>query len=145
MFLIRFLNGFLSNDPERRAVLGSQLRPREEDWALTFVDEVIPRFQKYYQGLFLANVTPAAKVGQTQLRVTAAQAEHLIFRNPLSDRFPGGYKKVAHLFQPGTIWLAWKFTEPGKTTGMAYDGLVYLPDERFVWFPKPWRMLSQSS
>ena len=135
-----FLRGFLSPDADRRSVLASQLIPNDTDWEQVFVPDAVPGFRNYYAGLFTSGVTPTAKPGQTRLRVTAAQAEQLVYRNPLSNRFPGGYKKVVHLFQPQTIWLAWKFTEPNKVTGMAYDGLVFLPDERFLWFPKPWRM-----
>jgi hypothetical protein len=121
-------------------LLGDQLRPREDDWEKVFVKEAVPGFQQYYLGLFAAKVTPTGKAGQTEVRISVALAEQLVTRNPASDTFPGGYKKIAHLFQPNTIWISWKFTEPGKVIGMAYDGLVYLPDERFLWFPKPWRM-----
>ena len=134
-----FLNGFVSTDPGTVELLSQQLRPRDEDWAKVFVPDAVPRFQKYYQAMFHADPKPIGRPGQIRVRTFVAQAEQLLSENPLSDRFPGGYKKVAHLFQPGSIWISWKYTEPSKVIGMAYDGLVYLPDERFVWFPKPWR------
>lgn len=134
-----FLNGFISSDPSTASVLSQQLRPRGEDWAKVFVPDAVPRFQKYYENMYLLNPIPHAKPGQSMVRTTAAFSIQLLYKNPLSDRFPGGYKKVGHLFQPESIWISWKFTEPGKRVGMAYDGLVYLPDDRFVWFPKPWR------
>ena len=83
---------------------------------------------------------PAAKVNQTEIRIAGAYPDLLRTENPLSGRFPGGYRKIVSLLKPENIWLAWKFTEPGKRIGMAYDGLVHLPDGRFVWFPKPWRV-----
>jgi hypothetical protein len=33
----------------------------------------------------------------------------------------------------------WKFTKPGETLGMAFDGL-YQINGRWVLMPKPWRI-----
>ena len=59
------------------------------------------------------------------------KAEQLLSENPLSDRFPGGYKKVAHLFQP---WfdVDWKYTEPSKVIGMATMAwFIYLMNDLY--------------
>jgi hypothetical protein len=136
-----FLLGFLSPDSERQALLGAQLRPRDEDWETVFVTEAAPFFQIYYEGLFALNMSPSAQPSQTEVRCSVALAEQLVTKNRASAKFPGGYQKIAQLFQPNTIWISWKFTEPEKAIGMAYDGLVSLPDERFLWFSKRWRVL----
>jgi hypothetical protein len=58
----------------------------------------------------------------------------LLEKNELSDRFPGGYRRVAPHLQPDRIWLVWRYLRRGATEGMRYDGLVQL-DDRWVWFP----------
>ena len=135
-----FLSAFLSNDAERKARAGQLLRPTDDDWSTVFADDAIDDFKAYYQGFFLANVLPTAKVNQTEIRIAGAYPDLLRTDNPLSARFPGGYRQILPLLKPENVWLSWKFTQPGQRIGMAYDGLVHLPDGRFVWFPKPWRV-----
>ena len=42
---------------------------------------------------------------------------------------------------PGTIWVTWEYLAPGESSGMSFNGLVYLAEGRFVWFPKPWKFI----
>jgi hypothetical protein len=58
-----------------------------------------------------------------------------------SWEFPGGYRAIAGFLEPSRIWLCWQYHPPGGA-GISYDGLVW-QGERWVWFPKPWRMVER--
>jgi hypothetical protein len=109
-------------------------RPRDEDYPLVFKDHLEPR-TAHFQALWAMEVEITAPPQNTEIIVTSARADEL----PTATWFPRGYHTLAGLV-PDRIWLAWKYVEPGERLGMAYDGLVWL-DERFVWFPKPWRVV----
>jgi len=42
--------------------------------------------------------------------------------------------------KPGIPIVRFKFVEKGETSGLAFDGLVYV-DGRWTLLPKPWRSL----
>lgn len=89
---------------------------------------------------------PAAAPGERypRLEVTAAMAGLLRWPNELADRFPLGYRDIAGWMEPGRVWLTWAWgTEPGVEPGGAvrYDGLAWL-EGRWVWIPKPYRVLA---
>jgi hypothetical protein len=115
------------------------LKPQDEDYAKVFVGDAVALAKLNYGSLWMDPPT-LAKPTQTEVETFALQAETLQTDNEFRDEFPGGYRKIAHHLNPELVWVIFKFTEPGKTTGMAYDGLVYL-DGRWAWFPKPWRYL----
>ena len=120
--------------------LAEELRPEASDYPDVFVDEVVDRARAAYDTLWLQSPRPEPKPGQSAILCWAVPASLLTDDNELSRRFPGGYRRVAHLLVPQRIWLAWKYVVPGQSTGMAYDGLVWRGD-RFAWFPKPYRVL----
>jgi hypothetical protein len=120
--------------------LSEALRPEPSDYDEVFVPEVVEQVRAAYDTLWLETPRPEPKPGQTRVLCWAVPASLLTDDNELSRRFPGGYRRIAHLLVPQRIWLAWKYVTPGASTGMAYDGLVWRGD-RFAWFPKPWRVL----
>ena len=44
--------------------------------------------------------------------------------------------------EPGHTIYRFKFVQPGKNIGMAFDGLVKV-NGRWVIFPKPWRIFQK--
>ena len=84
-----------------------------------YVDQVYSQLQ--------AGVS-AAKPGQTEI-MTAGPA--------LKD-LPGGYSQHVGHFRKGIEIYGFKYVEPGKTSGMAYDGLFRL-GVRWFFIPKAWR------
>ncbi len=74
----------------------------------------------------------AAKPGQTEILITGPELKDL----------PGGYGKAIEHFKPGVEIYGFKYVEPGKTTGMAYDGL-FRRDGQWFFLPKAWRAFSQ--
>ena len=128
-------------DPTRAAEqisLTTELRPRDEDYEKVFVETSLQTARAVYDKLWL-NIPPiGAKPGQSVVLAWICLSEQLGSR--LGRRFPGGYQKIVDRLVPDVPWLCWKFVELGKMHGMAYDGLVHVND-RWVWFPKPWKLL----
>jgi hypothetical protein len=115
------------------------IRPRDEDYARVFLPAQAEAARASYVGLWATPPPWPAQPDQTELHVTAAYAEDFAANDPRAAPFPGGYRDVASTFQPGTIWLLWEVVRPGEPNGITFDGLVAV-DDRFAWFPKPWRV-----
>lgn len=116
------------------------LRPRDEDYARVFMPEAVDRARAGYTAMWNAPPKSLGKAGQTAVKAFACDAESLRSENEFSQNFPGGYRHIAGYLKPELVWVAFKFVQPGETTGMAHDGLVFLGDH-WAWFPKPWRIL----
>jgi hypothetical protein len=121
--------------------LTAQLRPRPGDAERVFVPEVAKAAAEAYEKLW-TTTPPRITRASSGSRITChlAPAGMLAEPNLLSREFPGGWRAVASLLQPQRVWAAWKVIEPGKTAGMAYDGVVWV-DDRWVWYPKPYRVM----
>jgi hypothetical protein len=117
------------------------MRPRPGDAELVFVPQAAKAAAEAYEKLWTAT-PPRITRASSASRITChlAPAGMLSEPNLLSREFPGGWRAVASLLQPQRVWAAWKVLEPGKTAGMAYDGLVWV-DDRWIWYPKPYRVL----
>jgi hypothetical protein len=128
--------------PEGPAVLEA-MRPRAEDYARVFHREIVDAARAAYEVLWRTPPQLDQLVsGELTLRVDAAPAGMLSEENELSNRFPGGYRALAPYLQPDRIWFVWRYLHPGETAGMRYDGVVRL-DDRWVWFPKPYRVVGE--
>ncbi|MCP2728019.1 hypothetical protein [Limnofasciculus baicalensis] len=141
---VKQLTAFGTTDEREslRQLAQKALQPRSEDYPLVFVPEVVEKAQKGYEAFWAKSPFPQAEAGQTEILVAIGKAEELSSEIGIGEVFPGGYRQIAHYLLPDKIWLTWKYVKPGETSGMAYDGLVWL-EERFVWFPKPWRILAE--
>jgi hypothetical protein len=120
---------------DRDGSLAASLAPRPGDFARAFTAHAAAAAERAYAGAPAARV--AAIEGAGELQIALAPAGMLGDDNDLSRQFPSGYRAIAHLLAPERIWARWKYPQ----AGMAYDGLVWL-DERWVWFAKPYRVLS---
>ena len=119
-----------------------ELRPRLGDYERVFVGaEAVRLARESYEALWnpLPQFDPPPAV-QTELKVYMATAGMLADANELSDRFPGGYRSIAHLLDPHHLWISWTYSPPGGRTGLACDGLVWC-DDHWAWLPKPYRAL----
>ena len=121
------------------AAVAARLRPEEDDYDDVFSSLVAEAARKAYSEIWLTNPRPYAEKGQDQIQVVAAQANDLL--DGLPAGFPGGYAKIAGHLHPNRVWICWRYTAAGQSRGMAFDGLVRLEDERWAWFPKPYRAL----
>lgn len=129
-------------DPQTdRAALVAELQPRPGDVARAFRSDIAPRVEAAYARLLqsgLPEIDP--RPGQTEVSVDACPAGFLGQDNPLSAPFPGGYKPIAPYLIRNRVWVVWRYTEPGETSGLTYNGLVFLGDH-WAWFPKPYRVV----
>ena len=132
----------LRKDSDGRSV--ERLRPRPADYALVFEPEFVEMARVAYETLWQQRLEVETGPAQTETRVAAAPAGMLLGDNDLSRPFPGGYRSIARCLNPRRVWVAWKYVEPGKSSGMAYDGLVWC-DDHWAWFPKPYRILRASA
>ena len=123
--------------------LTMQLKPRSSDYRAVFAsEELAKKTETAYATLWeMVKKSPIKpKPGQTELLLWSATTEQLKARTGNSKKFPGGYKRAVEHIKPGLTIYRWKFVRPGKRLGMAFDGL-YNIDGRWVFMPKPWRVL----
>lgn len=118
------------------------LAPRPDDYIKVFNSKVITIARNGYEQIWQESPYPDAKLNQTNILVNAATVEEIAAGEGEGLFFPGGYRKITPYLVPERVWVAWKYTEPNEISGMAYDGLVWMGEDRFVWFPKPWKVLS---
>lgn len=121
-------------------ILVSELRPRPEDYARVFQPAFIEPARRAYDALFLAARPLERGPHQTTLRMSMATASELREFGVETCEFPGGYADILDALLPESLWVHWKYVAPGSSSGMSYDGLTRL-DDRWVWFPKPFRVL----
>ena len=130
----------IANDTDGRLI--ASLEPRDSDFELVFIPEAAEsarrRYREYWRGSLRI---PRPSSRQSEIQVWAAPAGMLVDANDLSRLFPGGYLGVSKLFNPHRVWLVWKYLEPGTSSGLSYDGLVWVVDH-WAWFPKPFRVLA---
>jgi hypothetical protein len=126
---------------DRDGRIAARLQPQAADFLLAFrPDAAVAASEAYAAAALTARVAPVSGAGH-QVQVALAPAGMLGDDNALSRQFPSGYRAIAHLLAPQRIWARWKYLPRGAAAGVAYDGLVWL-DERWVWFAKPYRVLS---
>lgn len=130
-----------------RAHLGRLLLPGADPAA--WVESVLPRPGDASRA-FLPEVAAGVEASVAALRadpprlqprdaidLTVAPVEELGGHK----EFPGAYTELARVLQPGRLWATWVMRDANASKGVRYDGLVRL-DDRWVWFPKPWRMIA---
>lgn len=136
------LKAFL--DPKAdRVKLSLALKPQAGDYEKVFTSkEAAAKAAKAYEGLWgsIQRRPVSPRPGQTELLLWGSTTDDLKAGKGNATKFPGGYKRIADQLKPGLKVFRWKFVEPGKTLGMAFDGL-YNIDGRWVLMPKPWRAL----
>ncbi len=117
------------------------LKPHHDDYAKVFVDEMAEKALSAYKSIWSKDLDISyPSKDQSQLHIFIAPAGMLDLENELSKHFPLGYRSIAPILNPHRIWLAWKYMSIGQTSGLAFDGLVWL-DDHWAWFPKPYRVL----
>lgn len=131
-------------DPARqpdRQVVAIDLVPTREDLQAIFQPEHVDAVEAAYRAAFRTPPMPVARADQTRIILATARPDQLRERSPISDQFPGAYRRLLDRLMPEPVWAAWKFVTPGSAHGMLYDGLVWT-GTRWVWIPKPWRLFS---
>ncbi len=123
-----------------RAALTAKLAPSPEDVAAVYSEPLASRLSEAYAQMFTPGVAIGPKAGQDTVLMVYTTTDALRAGNAALAAFPGGYKDVLQYMNPGFPIVRFKFVREGETTGMAFDGLVFV-NGRWVLMPKPWRML----
>jgi hypothetical protein len=123
------------------AALTRALRPTAGDYKVLFDAQTAPKIEAEQAREWNSNkAVIKPKPGQTEVKVWSATGSDLSKGTGNAKEFPGGYKKIAKHLAPDVLFFRFKFVEPGKDTGTAYDGLAFI-NGRWVIAPKPWRAL----
>lgn len=126
------------------AALSKTLRPSKADYDAVFASELAAKADAVYGPAWDGGqMVVAPKAGQTEVLVFSATSEELNGGTGGAERFPGGWKQVGPQLKPGVKFYAFKFVEPGKDLGMAFDGLTHVNGNWRI-FPKPWRVMGAS-
>lgn len=133
---------FLKPDADA-AALTKRLMPSSPDYRAVFGEKLAAKAEATYKAAWSAGtIVIRPKDGQTELKLWAATTEELQAGAVSAREFPGAYSKIAPHLSKGLTLYRFKFVEPGKSAGLAFDGLVYV-NGRFVLFPKPFHVLDQ--
>lgn len=124
------------------AALTRALRPTTADYKALFDASTAPRVEAAQSKEWASSkaVIKPSKAGQTEVKVWPATGAELAGGTGNAKEFPAGYAKIAKHLQPGVTFYRFKFVEPGKDVGTAYDGLAFV-NGHWVVTPKPWRAL----
>lgn len=120
--------------------LSLKLKPSKSDYEAVFEKAFADKLQSMYDPPWSAGkIVIAGKPAQTEVLLRkVASAEARKWSPQASSVLPGGYQKIASDIKPGQTIYTFKFVEPGKSLGMAYDGLVYV-NGGWKIFPKAYR------
>jgi len=125
------------------AALSKQLRPTSADYAAVFDADSSAKVAAVYDPAWEGGqMIVAPKAGQTEVKVFSATSDEMKTWSGNAAEFAGGWKDVAPKLKPGLKIYRFKFVEPGKDLGMAFDGLIYVNGNWRI-FPKPWRALGK--
>lgn len=120
--------------------LTAALKPSEADIRKVYHDPLAEKLVVNYGELFAAGTKFGPKPAQDTLLTVAATTGGLRSGNAVLREFPGGYAGILDYFKGDYPILRFKFVKSGETSGLAFDGLIYV-NNHWVLMPKPWRYL----
>lgn len=126
-------------DPKADHVaLSKSLRPTAADYKALFDDTTAPKMEAAYAKDWDSGsmVIKPKNDKQSEIKLWSATGADLAAGTGNAKEFPGGYKKIGKHLAPTVTFYAFKFVEPKKDAGMAYDGLAYV-NAHWVIVPKP--------
>ncbi len=125
---------------ERRLGFVTALRPDRQELAQIFAPAVVEGVEHGYRMLWgNAPVWPVPAV--PQLEVFCATSNDLADATETARRFPGGYREITEWLRRDVMWAAWSVRSEGRHESSLFDGLVMIDAERWVWCPRPWKVL----
>lgn len=130
-------------DPARAPSTIAQLAPRPGDAARVFqgTDAELAAIEAKYARLWAKDPPRVrAPAAQVTLRIVVATGGMLLPDAPMPKAFPARWLDIAERLRPERAWVAWAYEPTGGGRSADYDGLVWI-DDRWVWFPAPWRVL----
>ena len=120
--------------------LTAALLPSESDVHAVYHDPLASKMAVTYAAAFKPGISFKPKPEHSDIYMFYSNTSNLRGGTQDLNEFPGGYKKVIQYMKPGIPIVRFKFVKKGETSGLAFDGLVYV-DGRWTLLPKPWRSL----
>src|SRR5688500_6536458 len=109
------------------AALSKQLRPTSADYAAVFDADSTANVAVAYAPVWEAGIRIVAQwAGQTEVKVISTTSDEMKSWSGNAAELAGGWKEVAPKLKPGLKVYPFKFVDPGKDLGMAFDGLTYV-------------------
>ena len=114
--------------------------PTLQECAQVFEAEIAESVFNYIQqsaeaGEFVIGAPP----NYSKLKLTAVTTDEIrTWSGAAAQEMAGGWKRIRESVLPGHTMYIVRFVEPGKDSGIRYDGLIRLKD-KWVFFPKAWR------
>jgi len=133
------LMAFFEPDADLVALTAAIL-PTEAEVHMVYKDPLASSMYEGYAAMMKPGIKFGPKPDQDSLLLIYTTTAKLQSRDAVLREFPGGYKDVLQYFKADVPIVRFKFVKSGETTGLAFDGLVYVNDH-WVIMPKPWRAL----
>ncbi len=128
-------------DPARAPAVRDALKPRPGDAARVFSPADAARVEPLYARLWERDPPRVrAPSSRVTLRIAVATAGLLAADDAVAATFPARWRAIAGSLRPERTWVAWAYVPEGGGRAEDMDGLVWL-DDRWAWFPAPWRVL----
>ena len=128
-----------SSGADQRAAM-KRLRPTQADYLAVYKEPVAGALEAANDRHWEKGETLRVSAQRTDILMIVVPTDDLIDSKPVLSEFPGGYRRVLPYLKRGIPIARFKYVEPGKTTGLAVDGLVHV-NGRWVFMPKPWTVV----
>jgi hypothetical protein len=138
----QLLSSYLSLPIERRLAFVGALRPTSAELHAVFEPSFAADAAEHGYRQLWGNA-PVWPVPQTpQLELFCAQSDAFAEEDARDTRpFPGGYHEISCWLRKDRLWVAWSIRTEGRGESHFFDGLVMVDAERWVWCPRPWKVL----
>jgi hypothetical protein len=136
------LSSYLNLALERRLAFVAALRPTRAELDAIFAPEFAADAAEHGYRQLWGNA-PVWPVPPTpQLELTCAISDAFADEHGRDTRpFPGGYHEISSWLRKNMLWVAWSIRGEGPSESHFFDGLVMIAPERWVWCPRPWKVL----
>jgi len=131
---------FLANSGVEPRAAMLKLRPTQADYLAVYKEPVAGALEAENDRHWNKGETLRVSAQRTEILMIVVPTDDLIDGKPVLSEFPGGYRRVLPYLKRGIPIARFKYVEPGKTTGLAVDGLVHV-NGRWVFMPKPWTVV----
>lgn len=136
----QMLEFILEASNKERKALSAWLRPDLESCKAVFDDRIALKVFKYQKRLkreVNLVIRPLLK-DQTEYLLWGANQEAIASYSSADARsFPGGYRELADYMNPEYEFFRFKFVQPGRKLGSAYDVLVHV-NGKWCMIHRPW-------
>ncbi len=125
-----------------RAALTMALKPTPEDIRTVYAEPLASDLIAMYDDMFKPGVAIGPKPEHSEIYSVETTTLKLRNRPAIRKKFPGGYEDVIPYLQGNNVIIRFKFVRAGETTGLAFDGLIFV-NGHWVLMPKPWRAVKK--